>query len=459
MKKKSGKILLEKREKNLIQNSSVCDSDFELKAVLSMFSNSININEIEKIKITNSRIYNILRSNDAIKEMIENSSLEWEQEKPSGVKKFPCQLCGNRRSENKYIIRNIINENRLEVGSHCITQFPKMNKAYKGENINIIDKWIKNSPEKLERLSNFSQMYGGGKDILNKWNELYSSFEIEFPNEYDNEFSRILKGGRKIYNGYINGSIQYKDIVKFQDSINDFIYLYNKCKSFERENKTNKYICTKSISSLLEKQKLISTIKAIKDTDCNIKKDFAKYVYDSDFIKRFERQIKHVFEKNKIILGEINRKSIVVKYDHSNFDTILLEISLKEFSKRYYEVYYNDVNYKQEDLLENLSLKDEMKNVENFINILNIILKNSGYYLKFDIDLYSKHNIEIHNRALKKLANINIKELNYKYIKVLHLQTRAKEFLINEINSINKWTTYEELKKYDIGNISSKWTS
>lgn len=456
---KNRKILLENREKNLIQNSSVCDKDLELKEVLSMFSNSVNTIEIEKIKLTKPRIYNMLKSHDAITEMIENSSLEWEQEKPSGVKKFPCQLCGNRKSENKYIIRNIVNQNRLEVGSHCITQFPKMNKAYKGENINTIDKWIKNSPEKLERLSNFSQIYGGGKDILNKWSKLYSDFEIEFPNEYDNEFSRILKNGRKIYNRYINGSIPYKDIVKFQDSINDFNYLYNKCKRFERENKTNKYICTKSISSLLERQKLTSTIRIIKDMDCTIKKDFAKYVYDSDFIKRFEQQIKHVFEKNKIILGEINRNFIVVKYEHNNFDSILLEISLKEFSKRYYGIYYNDTNYKQEDLFQNLSLKDETKNIEKFINILNAILRNSGYYLKFDIDLYSKHNVEIHNRALKKLANINIKELSYKYIKVLYLQSRAQEFLINEINSINKWTTYEELKKYDIGDISSRWTS
>lgn len=459
MKKKSGKILLENREKNLIRNSSVCDNDLELKEVLSMFSNSINIAEIERIKLTNPRVYSMLKTHDAIKEMIENSSLEWEQEKPSGVKKFPCQLCGNRRSENKYIIRNIINQNRLEVGSHCITQFPKMNKAYKGENINIIDKWIKNSPEKLERLSNFSQMYGGGKDILNNWIELYSSFEIEFPNEYDNEFRKILKCGRKIYNGYINGSIPYKDIAKFQDSINDFNYLYNKCKRFEMENRSNKYICTKSISSLLEKQKLISTISAIKDMGCNIKKDFAKYIYENDFIKRFEEQIKDVFDKNEIRLEDINKNSIVVKYEYNNFDSILLEISLREFSKRYYGVYYNDTNYRQEDLFENLSLKGELKNVEKFINILNVILKNSGYYLKFDIDLYSKHNIEIHNRTLKKLANINLNELSYKYIKILYLKSKPQEFLINEINNINKWTTYEELKKYDIGDISSKWTN
>lgn len=459
MKEKNRKILLENREKNLIQNSSVCDNDLELKEVLSMFSNSINIIEIEKIKLTNPRIYKMLKTHESIKEMIENSSLEWEQEKPSGVKNFPCQLCGNPKSENKYIIKNIVNQNRLEVGSHCITQFPKMNKAYKGENINIINKWIKNSPEKLERLSNFSQMYGGGKDIINKWNQLYNSFEIEFPNEYDNEFDRIFRRGREIYNKYINGRIPDKDIVKFQDSIDDFNYLYKKCNRFVIENKSNKYIFTKSIASLLEKQKLTSTIKIIKDMDCIIKKDFAKYIYNSDFVTRFEKQIKNVFEKNKLILGEINKNPILVKYEYNNFDPILLEISLKEFSKRYYGVYYDDTNYKQEDLFQNLSLKDEIKNVEKFINILNEILKNSGYYLKFDIDIYSEHNVQIHNRSLKKFANINIKELCFKYTKILYLQSRSQEFLFNEINNINKWITYEEAKKYDIGNISSKWTN
>lgn len=75
--------------------------------------------------------------------MRDEASKEWVQQKPDGVIKIPCELCGNTKSEDKYIIYNRLNGNTLRVGSSCIYKFPKLDKKYMGVSISTISKLLK----------------------------------------------------------------------------------------------------------------------------------------------------------------------------------------------------------------------------------------------------------------------------------------------------------------------------
>lgn len=102
--KKNKNVLLSTAEKNLIINSSMCTKDSELKSILKDIKKSIFNKNLEGIKIKNERVYQNLNSKESREELIEKSSIEWKNEKPIGMKKQPCQLCENTKSELKYII-------------------------------------------------------------------------------------------------------------------------------------------------------------------------------------------------------------------------------------------------------------------------------------------------------------------------------------------------------------------
>ena len=134
MKNKSANIILTMQERKLIVNSSICDEDLELKDILMSYNKSILKNDLYNIKFSNERVFNNLISHEYREAIIKKSSLEWKHEKPLGVKKNPCELCGCTQSEQKYMIINEINKNKLEVGTASSLQYRRQCFCWKYEN-------------------------------------------------------------------------------------------------------------------------------------------------------------------------------------------------------------------------------------------------------------------------------------------------------------------------------------
>ncbi|MGL5767524.1 MAG: hypothetical protein ACRCX8_17980, partial [Sarcina sp.] len=191
-----GKILL-KKQINLILKSTICDKDLILRDVLLEFSNGIETTDLEKIKSINEDIFFKLNSNEIIKHIIEDSSKEWIQEKPIGIKDIPCELCKNSNSKDKFIIRNRLNENILLVGTSCIEKFGGMKREVAGEKLrDLIKLTDKSGSEKYDRLKEFNKMYNGGKEIIDGWDYFYDSFKIIFPMEIELRWDKLNKGAK-----------------------------------------------------------------------------------------------------------------------------------------------------------------------------------------------------------------------------------------------------------------------
>ncbi|MBC2580822.1 hypothetical protein, partial [Clostridium sp. DJ247] len=325
------KALMTKEEKNLIMKSSICDIDGKLKEVLSLFKDRIENKDLDKILELDSEVYKLIKTRDAVEEMRDTASLEWLQHSYQGNVKEPCQLCGNRRSEEKFIITNRINGNKLSVGSRCIFKFPKMDTKLHGVPITQVAKLHKTNPGKLKRIVKFNELYGSAIDLFNYWKNKYNEFNIIFPKSYDDDFNNILKQGRKIYNSYINGKINNDRLKSFQTYIDDFSYRYKKCKEFYNDNKNDKYVCTKKIANLLNDNNLKTTLIYIQEKG-KITKDVARNVYHIDFVDRFKTDIKNTFNKYNVILENLNDQLISFSYEYRSFEPILLENSLKNFT-------------------------------------------------------------------------------------------------------------------------------
>lgn len=460
--KKNKNVLISTAEKNLILNSSICVKDNELKKILLSFHKSISCRDLDYIKNINVRAYQIIKGKESREELIEKSSKEWRNEKPIGQKKQPCELCENAKSELKYVILNTVTKKRLEVGSSCIRKFPGMREKYHGESTITIDKWLKDSPERINRLGKFADRFNGGKDIFQLWKINYDAFSIEFPNDYDEQFSRIKSGANRIYLDYINGKISENELCKFQYYVDEFDYFYKKCKRFYDENKCDKYICTKDIARFLKKKNLNKTLSTIKDRECKIPKGLANSIAEIGFIKRFEKEIKIEFNKFDIKLVKIDSEFLEFAYKYKTFKALEFVIAPYKFTQLHSGIFYGENILEGTFFFESMMLKNEKNNIYEFLGIIEYWLNKKTnrklFSFDYDVELHQKQIVELHKKKEKMYAEIQVYEIISQYIKILCLSDEEiYKFLDIKIKGL-KWITYKERDKNDIGDISSVFT-
>lgn len=450
-----------KEERNLIIKSNICDENENLKKILRLFKGSIKVKDLWKIKNIDVEVYNLIKTRDAVEEMKNSSSKEWAPKQYMGKIKKPCELCGNTKSEYKTTILNRINNNVLLVGTRCIHKFSEINKDLYGMTIYELERIVKKNPAKLDRIVYFNKICPYGKNIFSMWQNKYNEFEISFPNEYDDEFSNILKKGKRIYSLYINGKIDQNELKNFNSYMKEFEYLYNKCKKFHDDNKNNKYICTKKIEKFLLDRGLKITIEHIKRNG-KITQDIAKYIYHIDFIKRFKDNIRKMFLKYRIQLKEINNMYIKCSYEYEGFDPILLDISLQNFSNNFSNIFYNlnINNLTKTELFNLLMIDDNYNNVYDFLGILNYILRGTSYNFYINERFYEKQQIELHKNNTKQYVIVKLNDILKKYMYVFYLSpSKIKLNLLDDIELIKNWTNEEEKEKYKIGDISKEWAT
>lgn len=454
LRNKEIKALMSKQERNLILQSSICDKNKKLKEVLGLFNGRIDKKELPKILKIDSDVYRLLKTSDAVKEISNQASLEWIPELPLGKIDIPCELCGCTKSEDKFVIVNRINHNRLKVGSRCIGKFEKMDNKWHGIPITQVTKLSNENPEKLKRIVYFNEIYKGGKSILTEWKNNYDSFNIEFPKDYDDEFNNIMKKSRRMYTDYINGKIDNGEIKRFAAYQTDFDYFYKKCMSYYDENRNDKYVCTKKIATFLEEKNLKWVLTRIKESG-KIKNAYTKYIYHVDFIERFKSEIQDSFSKSHINLVDINNQFISFSFKYERFQPIILRNSLKNFTYGFTSIFYGYNDIKQQEIINGLNIYDSYDNIEEFLGILEYILKGTGYYFKFDDELYKKQKIELYRTGLDRFAPLDVLYFLVNYKKVLFLnKEESKKMLLDDIDRINNWTKISDKKKYDIGDIS-----
>lgn len=448
--------LMTKQQVNLLLRSSICDDNKKFKDVLCYFKRRIVTKDLAQIQAIDTEIYNIFKTKDALREIVNKAPLEWRPKEYIGEMKRPCELCGSVKSEQKYIIVNIINNKELLVGSSCIFKFKKMDKKLHGISINTLARLSKHNPEKLQRIIEFNELYDSGEEIFKEWSNKYNSFDIIFPKEYDHEFQKILKEGKRYYKKYIDGKSKDSNVKSFQIYISDFEHLHKKCMNYYECKKDNKYVISKQIAKFLKDKGMTTTLEYIQDKE-EITKDIAKHVYHHDFVSRFKVDIQIEFKKFNIELKGIDEKNIRFAYKYKNY-AIELYNTLENFVCKFSDIFYNIDHFTKDDVTSSLQISKNVTNVEGFIDILDIVLRKTGYYFKIDVELYEKQQVELYKKGSKKFTILNLNHILDGYKECLFLnEVEAKNIILSKISSINYWVDKSDKEKYDIGNISEKF--
>ena len=150
---KDVKSLMSKQERSLILNSGISDNNEKLCEVLSLFNGRIEKKDINKIKQVDEDISKLISTREAVIEMVDIASLEWAHEEHKGKVRVPCELCGSKKSEDKYIIKNQVNNKRLLVGTSCIEKFEKIDNKLYGLSLSEINKLSKQNGFSLLNLN------------------------------------------------------------------------------------------------------------------------------------------------------------------------------------------------------------------------------------------------------------------------------------------------------------------
>lgn len=438
------KILL-KTEMNLIKKSTICDQDINMRRVLEKFPNGIGKKELKLIKENFGDIYDKIAPAELRKMLIENSALEWKQGKYIGKKEVPCELCGNLFSEKKFIINNKINGNKMLVGSTCIEKFENIDKEIKGEKLNNVANF---NNKTYNRLIKFNKRYPRGKLEIDDMKNIYNSYNVSFPKDFDKEFERIIKGATSYYNNFKNGKISEDTLENFQSYKDDFDYLNKKCKKFIDKNMNNKFVCTKKIEKELIEKKLIETLSDIKSEDSILKPWHLKYISDTDFIKQFINEIESFVKLNDFELLNIKNKKIILQSNNINFDDLKFELNTEKFMYKFHNVISEKHYYKSNDLLEYSEILRERTNIFKYIDLISTVLIRYKYYLKMSYEMYDSGYLEIYRG--NKFATVEIKNiLNDKNLFILNINADA----INQYMDKLEWKDKSDKEKFDIGNI------
>ena len=378
MTSKNINALVTKEQINLLVNSECIKRYPNLYALLKHYKSinkSIYLSDIKHLKSSDNETFSILLY--SFKEIIDEGSKEWKQGGFVGTEYNNCQLCGSNKLTLNYKIINIINKNQMIIGSSCINKFPLINM----DNINLNDE-VKRA-KKIDRINKLNNRYENILDTIQSWKTFYREFPIILPKRFDDSFTNLYIKSQDFYNKFVDSKLNLCDIEIFNTYISEFSALKSSAEQFYSNNKLNRYICDAPIIRWIDKQKNSNYIKnKIMINGGIINSAIAKDIYSLDFINKFKVEIKEYFETSGFEVSEITENLILLKYKTYENIKIDLTLSLKEFTLKFSDIFFNKLkNNKSSFIINKFKFLWTLDNLENYIYILNNRIKSTGYSL------------------------------------------------------------------------------
>lgn len=446
MTSKNINALVTKEQINLLVSSECIKRYNNLYNLLKHHKNvnkAIYPSDIKHLKSNDNETYSILMY--SFKEIIEEGSREWKQGGFVGTNYNICQLCGSNKLTLNYKIVNIVNKNQMIIGSSCINKFPLINM----DNINLNDE-VKRA-KKIDRINKLNNRYENILDIIQSWKTFYREFPIILPKHFDDSFTNLYIKSQDFYNKFVESKLNLCDIEIFNTYISEFSILKSNAEQFYRNNKSNRYICDTPIIKWINKQKNSNYIKnKIMINDGIINRSIAKEIYSLDFINKFKREITEYFEASGFEVSEITEDLILLKYKTYENIKIDLTLSLKEFSLKFSDIFFNKLkNNESSFIINKFKFLWTLDNLENYIYILNNRIRSTGYSLS------SVFREGTHINLVRIEKDKQFLELNgHKFLDIIKIYLDKepaviKKNLVIYLASERNWKDIKDDKKYN----------
>ncbi|MBY2511221.1 hypothetical protein KWU48_12695, partial [Clostridioides difficile] len=349
----------------------------ELLQTFSLNEKSIYIEDILYLKDENLETYGVLAY--GFSTLLKEASEEWAQNGYKGKKKTTCQLCGSKKLEYNYSIKNKKNKKTMLIGFDCMSHFPSIENNNKNSN----SKQEIKKDRILERINFINLHYENIEKVIENWQEYYRDIPLILPYDIDNRLKSTIRNARDFYNNFINLKLKTSSLPILQNYINDFTTLKDEADKFIKENKNNDFVARSSLKIWIKNHNPYLE-ERISINNGLIDKNIAKNIYNVDFIKHFSDKFKLAFTAIGFDIINISEEAILLNYKF-NKTLINFYISPKNFMLLYSSLIYSDI-----EVLDNIHVFNKInlhwtdKNVDDFIYLLNQKMKkfNLKYYLK-----------------------------------------------------------------------------
>lgn len=436
--------LITKEDRELIFNSNFI-KEYPLLKELLQKKIKVYSKDIEYLKNIDIEMYNKILY--ASQEFRDKASREWYKYKYDGKYKAKCTLC-NRDNTYIYLIKNRINNTIMNVGSECIDKFPHLEGLIDGKDIKQHKKEEVAYHAKIRRIAEFNNMFPYADKVIEKWKNEYENLEILMPEEIDTSFKSLLKNSKDFYDRYINGKLSKSILAEFEKYIKQHDIIMIKCQNFIDENRDWRNVCHYEIKKWLVAQNLQGIIRQIILDGGFIKSNIVKYIYCLEFVERYMDDFEEHFQEYDIFIKKYNKDTIelVIKY---NREEITLETTLKSLMLNFIPTLYKKNKLNSIGVIEILDIcKSEYQRYEN---ILNDIMKNSGYKFNFK---YDRDEAEIINEKESRYATVRLGSLINKSKKILMMTSEEGMKVISGLLlGIKKWRDKKDKEKYNLNEI------
>lgn len=388
------------------------------------------------------------------KTLIDTVIKEWYAENVSESdpdKVTRCELCN---TPNKYIyfIRNRLNNEVLNVGSHCITQFPGM-AGYIEQHKQLSG--IKNNHKIIARRNEFHGQIPDIDNILSELDEYKASIPIALSTKLQEDLDETIVRIRRIYTTYVDTG---KKLYTTEYSVFELFKInydhYNKLKLLIKEhienNRSNPFVCNRREVEWL-KMNNSKILKQIQDNNGIYKQDTIQAVCSADFIKD---NINTILKQGKLLhsyIAKITEASIHITYDKQGYDDYLrMNILISDFMIRIGAKALFDKNFtfSDDDLISIAKMEDSIDNLQSIVNHLYKIMKKSGYALLID---YRKNMLILYRKNDKAIRNFKPYPFMNSYKDYMFFDEDKVKYFIKRMigTTTSKWISLEEQIKYD----------
>lgn len=461
-----GKLLIKRDEMVLIKNSQTAmDMDIygNLFACLQKYD-TLTVGDFEKDDAFDEKAKVVILDNK--KMLIDSVTEEWTSLElyEDETKKTRCQLCN---TPNKYIyyIKNDNTSKELNVGSECVKRFPKVKNVKKAKKTFEEEKIIKN--EQKRRIE-FGEKESSDPHFLKEAEEKFKNIDILLPYDLYEKIKENLYQLNSIKTNYIKNGGEKENTFKLYDETKEqFRYLWKLAIKFYKENKNDKLICNGSTARWLQENNPEVWEKIAKNNGM-FNENTLKKVYQKEYVEQHIDDFKKCFEETDTSIVEVSGNIIKFKIENDDYRyPLIFYVSYKNFMETIgcYCIAQNRYVYKKEDL-KNLIIEDTKQNFNSMYNRIKNIIIGIG----FDIDIdentetmyYKMLPVEMKKNS-KWSKNVKRTEVKYKkfgrrqffnvFIQIIFADNREIEkrfrVIFNKLkNNGTEWISEEEKNKY-----------
>lgn len=392
--------------------------------------------------------------------LIDSVKKEWYTEAVSEVdpkQKIRCGLCN---TPNKYLfyIRNRFNNNRLNVGSFCMTKFPGIEGYMEHkQQLNQIQK----NHKTIARRTEFHTAFPNVLEIIKSASEYFSTLPILLPEYIYYSLEEVVGRLSSIYNQYVTyGKKPFESIFGslhlFQLAINQYNKLKPQADEFVKNNINNSLICRrKEIDWLMDNNKY-RLMREISLNGGEYTISTASHIYSHDFVRdNFNKfsskntylQLKIKFPHNK------EDNNLEVYYSKTGYNPpVALKITFIDFmSKIGGECVFNEqFKCSDKNLLKISNIINSGVNLESIIAYTANMMNHLNYIFLQDDQTGYLYLLRKADKAIAKMdAHIFMKAYSKQ---LLENDDTISKYLLNIVSSIKdtSWVGKELQEKHDI---------